>query len=155
MELTGTSIQPDALRYQRSIDSHFSLGQNMINFRIINEVANRSIAAKDDPTFPNLKSYYNAITEVYECFFFIFPKDRLRDFEKKSAQFNALYEAVLDGKAPMTYRTSAKMLFILKNMRYIVTSTLQHLFSYFYRMSTRQKRGLNNLDFMLEENIFK
>ena len=145
----------NAGRYMESIDSHFSLGQNIINFRLMSELATRSITAKDDPSFPNLKAYFNALTEVHECFNFVLPFDRLKDFEKKSNNFTEIYYGVIDGKIPMTERTANKMLFILKNMRFIITNSLQNLFSYFYRMSKRTKRGLNNLDFLLDENIFK
>lgn len=144
-----------AKEYLQSIDSHFSFGQNIMNFKMAMILSERSLTAKDDPSFPNLKSYYNALMEFYESFFFIMPKPRVDDFESKAKRFQAMYIEVLDGKLPISERTSLKMLSLLKNMRFILSSTMQTMFSYFYRMSQRTPKGLNNLDYLMEENIFQ
>lgn len=138
-----------------TIDSHFSFGTNSINFGILLGIAERSMAAKDRPDLPNLMAYYNAITEMEEVFLSLLPKDVIDDFEKKSSRFLEMYHAVADGTAKVNLRNMNVMLFILKDMRYIVTNFMQTNYRYFYRVSTRPKAGLNNLDHLITNNIFK
>lgn len=137
-----------------TIDSHFSFGTNTINFGILITLAERSLAAKDNPSFPNLIYYFNALTEAYELFLPLLPQEIIEDFEKNQAKFNKIYYEVLDRKIPASMRTIGLLQFLLKNMRFIVIGYMQNSFKYFYRMSSRQPRGLKNLDHLIENNIF-
>lgn len=141
-------------KYQ-TIESHFSLGQNTINFLVFRTLSDRSLTARDRPTLNNLRLYHNSLMELFENFRSVLDKDSIDDFYEKSMLFDSLMYAMMDGKLAPTLRNVDRMLFILSNMRYILTTFLQRNFKYFYRMTTRQPKGLNNLDHLIENNIFK
>ena len=147
-------MQPQKGRVlKETIDSHSSkLTNDRIHQEFIMIVATRR-AAMASLNYYSIAEYYNALEALYIDTSMVLAEQFITKIEKARKRYFAINLLIQLSSKARTTKNVTLLLQLCKAINHAINYGLQER-GYFYRMSTNEIKGLNNISFFDEHSIF-
>ena len=144
-------------RQNQTMDSHSSFVNNKRLQMLFMQADSLGQAASNSLHYSAIQAYWNIIERIYTMNFrsiLITEDDQAKHTgDKLVNEYYKKIEEIEEDPTKRTIKTLREILFVVKKLEMLVMMQIQLRFQYFFRFSSRQMKGLENVE-MYDENIF-
>jgi len=135
-----------------TIDSHSSQINNKRLQMLFFNIDQLAPLANNSLHFNLIHAYFNSVKQLYMNVKSILGESERKNADKQVTEYYDLITEIEENPKLRTKSSLRKLITITEEFNFIIMNSL-HAFDYFFRVGSRQQKGLTNINFH-SENVF-